>query len=63
MGKSCVKYVVTLTEEERGALRKLVSAGRAAAGAAPFPAVRLTTSATYRPPRRSARRSKVHRDL
>ena len=31
MSKKCVKYVVTLTDEERGALRKLVSSGRAAA--------------------------------
>lgn len=31
MSKKCVKYVVTLTEEERATLQKLVSAGRAAA--------------------------------
>jgi len=31
MNKKCVKYVVTLAEDERNALRRLVSVGRAAA--------------------------------
>jgi len=31
MSKLCVKYDVTLAEEERGSLRKLVSSGRAPA--------------------------------
>jgi transposase len=31
MNRKCVKYVVTLTQDERNALRRLVSVGRAAA--------------------------------